>query len=56
MNDDKQSHEASSLRTYFDEQLDHLKKLADSLSQPHRLLIINGFSYSLYSSYGQAEI
>lgn len=32
MNDDRRSHEASSLRTFFDEQLDHLQKLADNLS------------------------
>lgn len=32
MNDEKRSHETSSLRTFFDEQLDHLQKLADNLS------------------------
>ncbi|MGZ8159578.1 MAG: hypothetical protein ACXWT1_14740 [Methylobacter sp.] len=31
MNGEKRSHETSSLRTFFDEQLDHLQKLADNL-------------------------
>ncbi len=31
MNDDKRSHEASSLRTFFDDQLDHLHNLVNSL-------------------------
>jgi hypothetical protein len=36
MNDDKRSHEASSLRAFFDEQLDHLHNLVGSLgSQLH---------------------
>lgn len=36
MNDDKRSHETSSLRTFFDEQLDHLQNLVSSLgSQLH---------------------
>ncbi|MEY3807576.1 MAG: hypothetical protein RI893_552 [Pseudomonadota bacterium] len=32
MNDDKRSHEASSLRTFFDDQLHYLQKLASSLN------------------------
>lgn len=32
MNDDRRSHEVSSLRTFFDDQLDHLHKLVNNLS------------------------
>lgn len=32
MNDERRSHGSSSLRTFFDEQLDHLHKLADNLT------------------------
>ena len=31
MNENRRSHEASSLRTFFDDQLDHLQKLVSSL-------------------------
>lgn len=36
MNDDRRSHEASSLRAFFDEQLHHLQELVASLVNPSR--------------------